>query len=54
MKNIFRWCRPENYHPSPLLRSFQLFLLVLIIIGLFLLATERYWIGPLVSYILNQ
>ena len=42
-----------NYHPSPLLRKFQIFLLILIIIGIGLLATQKIWVPKLVAYILN-
>ncbi|MES2214366.1 MAG: hypothetical protein V4465_03215 [Patescibacteria group bacterium] len=43
----------KNYHPSPALRAFQIFLLVLIIIGIALLFTQDSWVPRLVEYILN-
>lgn len=47
------WKR-QNYHPSPLLRAFQIFLLILIIIGIILLCTQNFWVPKLVNYILAQ
>ncbi len=35
-------------------RGLQIFLLMLIIIGLGLLATQKYWVNPLVQYILRD
>ncbi len=47
------WKRGE-YHPSPLLRAVQIFLLVLIIIGVILLATQAMWVPKVVDYILKS
>ena len=46
----FDWKR--NYHPSPLLRTIQIFLLILIVIGIILLCTQNLWVPKLVNYIL--
>ena len=41
----------ENYHPSPVLRYFQFFLLLLIILGLALLATEKIWVPKFIALV---
>jgi beta-glucosidase len=46
--------RQKDYHPSRLLRGFQMFLLVLIIIGCGLLVTRGSWVPVLVDYILQD
>jgi len=45
-------CLPKDYHPSPLLRGFQIFLLILIIVGLALIVTQNFWVPKLVGAIL--
>lgn len=39
---------------SPWMRSIQIFLLLLIALGLGLLATQKLWVPPLVNYLLQQ
>lgn len=46
--------KKEDYRPSPELKAFQIFLLVLIIIGVALLITRDTWVPKLVDYILLQ
>lgn len=43
----------RNYKPSPLLRAFQFFLLILILIGVALIITQDLWVPKLVDYILK-
>ncbi len=43
-----------DYHPSPLLRGIQIFLLILIVIGVGLLATQKFWLREVVEYILER
>ena len=45
------WKR-ENYHPSRLLVGFQIFLLILIIVGITLILTQSLWVPKLVEYLL--
>ncbi|MCX6736431.1 MAG: hypothetical protein NTZ13_05105 [Candidatus Parcubacteria bacterium] len=45
------WKR-ENYHPGQLLVGFQIFLLVLIIVGITLIFTQNLWVPKLVEFIL--
>ena len=42
-----------NYQSSPFMRGVQIFLLILIIIGIGLLCTQKYWVPSLVDYILK-
>lgn len=49
----FNWKKGE-YHPSPALKAFQIFLLVLIVIGLGLLITQKSWVPKLVDYIVKS
>ena len=42
-----------DYNPSPFMRAVQIFLLVLILIGIGLLVTQKLWVPKLVEYILN-
>ncbi len=44
----------RNYHPSPLLRAFQFFLLILIIIGVFLLMTQDLWVAKFTDYLIQK
>ncbi len=44
----------SDYHPSPLLRGFQIFLLTLIVIGIGLLLTQKLWVPKLIDFILND
>ena len=46
--------KPEGYHPTPLLRAIQIILLILIVIGVGLLATQKHWLPGLVAYILER
>lgn len=46
--------KKEGYRPSPLLRAIQIILLILIVIGVALLATQRFWLPSLVEYILEK
>jgi hypothetical protein len=48
----FHWKR-KNYHPSPLLIGIQIFLLILIIIGIGLFSTQNVWVPKIVNYILK-
>ena len=48
----FNW-KYKIYKPSPLLRAFQFFLLILIIIGVALIVTQDLWISKLVDYLLK-
>lgn len=49
----FNWKR-EDYHPSSALKAFQIFLLILIVIGITLIVTRDAWVPKLVDYILLQ
>ncbi len=44
----------EGYHPTPLLRAVQIFLLILIMIGIALLGTQNIWVPKVVSYIIEN
>lgn len=44
----------KEYHPSPLLKTVQITLFVLIGIGLVLIATEKLWVPKLVAYIMSR
>ena len=44
----------EGYHPSPFLRFVQIFLLILIVIGVVLLSTQSIWVPKVVSYIIEK
>lgn len=44
----------KNYHPTPFIRFVQIFLLILIILGLGLLFTQHIWVPKLVGYILAK
>ncbi len=46
--------KKEGYHPTPLLRGVQIFLLLLIVIGVGLLATQKFWLPGLVEYIIEK
>jgi len=46
-------CYPKNYHPSFALRCFQIFLLILIVIGLALIATQKIWVPKMVDFIIT-
>jgi len=43
----------DEYYPSSFLKVIQIFLLVLIIVGIGLLATQKIWVPKLVEYILS-
>ncbi len=45
------WKR-EKYHPSRLLVGFQIFLFILIIVGVALIFTQDLWVPKLVEYLL--
>lgn len=49
----FNWKRGE-YHPNPALKAFQIFLLILITVGIALIITRDTWVPKLVDYILIQ
>jgi len=51
MNGNFNW---KDYQPSPLLKAIQIFLLILIIIGIGLLATQKMWVPKVVEYILGK
>jgi hypothetical protein len=51
---MFSHWNKDGYHPSPALKAFQVFLLILIIIGIGLLITKDRWVPKLVNYILEQ
>ena len=53
MHMLSSW-KKEDYHPSRALKAFQIFLLVLIIIGITLIITRDSWVPKLVDYILLQ
>jgi len=42
------------YRPTPFIRTIQIILLILIIIGVGLLATEKLWVPKLVNYMLKD
>ena len=44
----------REYHPSPLLRGFQIFLLVLIVVGVGLLVTRNSWVPAFVEYLMEN
>ena len=44
----------KQYHPSPLIRVVQIFLLALIIVGIGLLLTQNMWVPKVVTYILGE
>ncbi len=44
----------SDYHPSPLLKAVQIFLLILIIIGIGLLMTQKLWVPKVVDYMLGR
>ncbi len=50
--NFFQKCK--DYHQGHALFAFQIFLLVLIIIGILLIATRNAWIPSVVGYILSN
>ena len=43
----------ENYHPTSLMRAIQVFLLVLIVVGVGLLLTQKTWVPKVTTYILQ-
>ena len=45
--------RSKVKHPNSLLFAFQIFLLVLIIIGILLIATRNAWVPNVVEYLLR-
>lgn len=48
-----RW-RKDKWQNSKAMRTFRIFLLVLIITGLILLATQSFWVPKLVDFILTS
>jgi hypothetical protein len=48
------WYYCKNYCPSPLLRAFQITLLILIVIGIGLLLTQEKWVPLFVNYLLER
>ena len=48
----FHWKQGE-YNPSPFLKAIQIFLLVLIIIGIGLLVAQKLWVPKVVAYLLR-
>lgn len=44
----------QDYHPSPILRAVQVTLLILIIIGIGLLCTQKLWVPKVVDYLLKD
>lgn len=44
----------KKYHPSKFIRIIQIFLLILIIIGIGLLLTQNIWVPKLVDFILKN
>lgn len=51
MKTNFKW---RDYHPSPLLKAVQIFLLVLIILGIGLIFTQKLWVSYVVDYLIKD
>jgi heat shock protein HslJ len=51
---MFSSWKREDYHPSPALRAFQVFLLILIILGLALIATQKLWVPKLVERLVKN
>jgi|CXWL01.1.fsa_nt_gi hypothetical protein len=49
----FNFTRGE-YNPSSFIRAVQIFLLILILIGIGLLVTQKVWVPKLVEYILSS
>lgn len=47
-------CKEKKYHSGPVIRAVRIFLLILIVIGLGLLATQNFWVPKLVDFILLQ
>lgn len=50
MKFRFKY---KEYHPTPLMRGIQIFLLILILIGVALIVTQDLWVPSLVDFILK-
>jgi len=50
----FDWRHWQKYQSTPTMRKIQIVLLILIIIGLLLLATQRLWVGGVVDFILKN
>ncbi len=44
----------EKYHPTPLLKAVQVFLLILIVLGIGLIITQKMWVPSVVTYILKD
>ena len=44
----------EHYHPTPLLKAVQVFLLILIILGIGLIITQKMWVPSVVTYMLKD
>jgi hypothetical protein len=51
---MFSHWNKEEYHPSPALKAFQVFLLILIVIGIGLLITQKMWVPKVVNYFLEK
>jgi len=50
---MFSNWKNSEYHPSQLIKTLQLVLLVLIIVGIALLLTQKMWVPNVVNYILQ-
>lgn len=50
MKKNWKHCK---YHPSPIVRVIQALLLVLIVVGVALLLTQKIWVPKLVDYLVQ-
>lgn len=44
----------DGYHPSVLMRTIQIILLILIVVGIVLLSTQKMWVPGLVQYIIEK
>jgi hypothetical protein len=53
-QKTFDAIRSDGFKTSKWLISIQIFLFILILIGIFLLVTQRFWVPKLVEKILEQ
>jgi len=45
---------PRDYHPTPVMVAIQIFLLILIIVGIVLLFTQDAWVPQVVDFLLKH
>ncbi len=46
--------KQTEYHSTPLLRGIQIILLILIVIGITLLSTQKMWLPSLTNFLLTK